>query len=104
MGHELHIPPCIREPVHPFHPPPLEKPLRIQIEGPLVSIRKLFPDATWDLGSFHVPPRLPQPVGPLLARLTYETIYGRPVRPGIEGDLIVRDEYLGWIVESRPMQ
>lgn len=102
MGLELHIPPCIRDPVHPFHPPPLDKPLRIQIEGPLVSVMKLFPDSSWDLGSFHDPPRFPQAAGPLLANLTYETIYGQPVRPDIEGDLVVRDEYLGWVIEARP--
>jgi hypothetical protein len=40
----------------------------------------------------------------LLANLTYETIYGHPVRPDVEGDLVVRDEYLGWVIEARPKQ
>ncbi|KAH9204199.1 hypothetical protein DL95DRAFT_319896, partial [Leptodontidium sp. 2 PMI_412] len=38
----------------------------------------------------------PQPAGPQLARLAYQKIYGREVRPDVAGDMDVRDEYLGW--------
>lgn len=31
MALPLHIPDCIRTPAHPLHPPPLDKPVRIQI-------------------------------------------------------------------------
>ncbi|KAJ4863860.1 hypothetical protein T069G_00390 [Trichoderma breve] len=75
MALQLHIPSCIRSPVHAHHPPPPDKPLRIQIEGPL-------------------------PSGPLLAKLAYRTIYGSDPSPGIENDIVVRDEYLGWIRET----
>ncbi|UNI23619.1 hypothetical protein JDV02_009428 [Purpureocillium takamizusanense] len=100
MAPDLYIPSCIREPAHPFHPPPLGKPLRIQIEGPLVSVKKLLPDTPWHVR--YIPTSFPQPAGPLLARLTYEKIYGHPVRRDVEGDLVVRDEYLGWVREVRP--
>ncbi|PNH69907.1 hypothetical protein VD0001_g7027 [Verticillium dahliae] len=100
MAPELYIPSCIREPAHPFHPPPLGKPLRIQIEGPLVSVKKLLPDTPWHVS--YIPTSFPQIAGPLLAKLTFEKIYGHPVRPDVEGDLVVRDEYLGWVREVRP--
>ncbi|KAM9875669.1 fg-gap repeat family protein [Verticillium dahliae] len=100
MAPELYIPSCIREPAHPFHPPPLGKPLRIQIEGPLVSVKKLLPDTPWHVS--YILTSFPQIAGPLLAKLTFEKIYGHPVRPDVEGDLVVRDEYLGWVREVRP--
>lgn len=97
MALELHIPPCIHDPVHPNHLPPEEKPLRINIEGPFVSIQKLVPEA-----QSHIIPgqhSFPQPAGPILARLAFEKIYGR--QPGsTPGDFVVRDEYLGWVMED----
>ncbi|KAI1141371.1 hypothetical protein F5Y05DRAFT_259054 [Hypoxylon sp. FL0543] len=101
MALELHIPPCISTPAHPFHLPPVDKPLRIQIEGPLVSVQKLLPGITWHTDiRFHV---FPQPAGPELAKLTYEKIYGQKVRSDVAGDMVVRDEYLGWVMEERPI-
>ncbi|KAI1464581.1 uncharacterized protein F4812DRAFT_462641 [Daldinia caldariorum] len=41
--------------------------------------------------------KFPQPAGPALARLAYQQIYGQNVREDIPGDIVVRDEYLGWI-------
>ncbi|TWU70405.1 hypothetical protein ED733_000140 [Metarhizium rileyi] len=103
MALELYIPPCIKNPVHPHHPPPAEKPLRIQIEGPLVSIQKLVPKAKWHTDVFNH--TFPQPAGPLLARLVFEKIFGRQAQPEkIVGDLVIRDEYLGWVMEGgRPL-
>ncbi|KID97583.1 hypothetical protein MAJ_06455, partial [Metarhizium majus ARSEF 297] len=98
MALELHIPPCIRTPSHPRHPPQFAIPLRIQIEGPLTSIQKLFPEVHWNLED----PDFPQPVGPMLARLAYQVIYGGQDRADVANDLIVRDEYLGWVREERP--
>lgn len=100
MGLQLHIPPCISDPAHPLHPPPLEKPLRIQIEGPLVAIQKLLPSITW-----HTDPLalvFPQPAGPELAELAYRALFGREVRPDVANDLVVRDEYLGWVTNVIP--
>jgi hypothetical protein len=94
MAFELHIPPCIATPAHPLHSPPPEQPLRIQIEGPLVSIQKLLPDIPWRT---EVAPVFPQPAGPELAKLAYRKIYGREIRPEVVGDMVVRDEYLGWV-------
>ncbi|CAG9953757.1 unnamed protein product [Clonostachys rosea f. rosea IK726] len=53
MALELYIPPCLHVPVHPKHPPSVEKPLRIQIEGPLISIQKLVPEAQWHIDIFN---------------------------------------------------
>ncbi|KAL7915143.1 hypothetical protein GGI35DRAFT_488942 [Trichoderma velutinum] len=98
MALQLHIPTCIRSPTHALHPPPPDKPLRIQIEGPLVSIQKLLPNEPWHLS--ESPPPFPQPAGPSLAKLAYRAIYGFDARPGIDNDIVVRDEYLGWIRET----
>lgn len=92
--HKLFIPPCTHEPAHKLRPPPLDMPLRIHIEGPLVSIQKLLPAEVWNHDVCDHP--FPQPGGPELARLTFDELYGQAVRPHFPGDLIVRDEYLGW--------
>ncbi|KZL75690.1 arginine deiminase type-3 [Colletotrichum tofieldiae] len=101
MALELHMPPCIRTPTCDLHPPSFERPLRIQIEGPLVSIQKLFPAISWHT---DVQPVLyPQPAGPKLAALTYKHLYGREARADDFGDMVVRDEYLGWVMDERPI-
>lgn len=92
--YKLFIPPCTYEPAHKLHPPPLDMPLRIHIEGPLVSIQKLLPAEVWNHDVCDHP--FPQPGGPELARLTFDELYGQAVRPPLPGDLVVRDEYLGW--------
>lgn len=100
MVYELHIPPCISNPAHPFHPPPLEKPLRIQIDGPVFAIHKLFPPVSWPTDPMTVV--FPQPAGPELATLAYQVLYGRHVRPEVANDMVVRDEYLGWVIDTIP--
>ncbi|KAI1163406.1 hypothetical protein F5B18DRAFT_620066 [Nemania serpens] len=102
MALELYILPCIRNPIDPHHPPPPNKPLRIQIEGPLVAIERLFPNIQWHVKD--VQPEFPQPAGPKLAELTYSLLYGRNASPDIQGDLLVRHEYLGWIMDPKPVQ
>lgn len=102
MALELCIPPCIRNPIDSHHPPPPNKPLRIQIEGPLVAIERLFPNIQWHVKD--VQPEFPQPAGPKLAELTYSLLYGRNASPDIQGDLVVRHEYLGWIMNPKPVQ
>ncbi|KAJ5800825.1 uncharacterized protein N7518_002893 [Penicillium psychrosexuale] len=96
----LYIPPCIHTPAGQYHLPPSDQPLRIQIEGPLIAIERLLPDIPWRLDSRDRV--FPQPAGPELARLTYQTIYGRDIHPEVLGDLVVQDEYLGWMPEERP--
>ncbi len=98
MALQLCIPPCIHEPAHPLHPPPLDKPLRIQIEGPLVSIQKLLPATSGFIDVMSV--KFPQPVGPELARLAFQKIYERDYCLEVLGDMVVQDEYLGWVVEK----
>ncbi|KAL2754790.1 hypothetical protein ACRALDRAFT_2042660 [Sodiomyces alcalophilus JCM 7366] len=101
VGHGSHtpyFPPCIHSHAHPFHSPPVDKPLRIQIDGPLVSAEKLLPGISWHLDK--VPTDYPQPAGPELDKLTYRVIYGRDAETA--EDLVVRDEYLGWVREARP--
>lgn len=99
MALELYIPPCIHNPAHALHPPPLDRPVRVQIEGPLISIQKLVPKYSWHLtaGSQH----FPQPGGEALAKLTYQALYGTDTRQEVFGDMIVRDEYLGWVMEGK---
>jgi hypothetical protein len=98
----LYIPPCIHTSSGHFHPPPHERPLRIQIEGPLVSIQRLLPHIPWRLRMGYSDSEFPQPAGPELARLAYQQIYMRDVCPEVPGDLVVRDEYLGWVVKEPP--
>lgn len=98
----LCIPRCIHLAAHQYHFPPLDQPLRIQIEGPLVAIQNLLPHIPWRLGLLNG--TFPQPAGPELARLTYRTIYGRDFCHEVRGDLVVRDEYLGWMPDKYPEQ
>lgn len=103
MALELSIPPCIHNPAHPHHPPPLDKPLRIQIQGPLESIQKLLPDVKWLTKNFLT--SFPQPGGPQLAGVTFRSLYGRDERADVDSNIVVRDEYLAWaIVERRPLE
>ncbi|KAJ5230433.1 hypothetical protein N7489_011141 [Penicillium chrysogenum] len=100
MALPLYIPHCIHAPAGRYHFPPSDQPLRIQIEGPLIAIQRLLPHIHWRLEFGNR--TFPQPAGPELARLTYQTIYGRDVCPEVPGDLVVQDEYLGWMPEKRP--
>ncbi|KAL2208172.1 hypothetical protein CC79DRAFT_813286 [Sarocladium strictum] len=95
MALPLCIPPCIRDPVHVHHPPPLGKPLRIHIEGPLASIKRLVPDVEWHVDVIRTD--IWQPAAEALARVTFKNIYKRDPQPDIDEDLKVRDEMLGWI-------
>ena len=107
MPLELYIPACINAPACSLHLPPPHKSLRIQIEGPLVSIQKLLPNRTSSLDEEKGPMWpidvrnlvFPQPGGKLLAELAFKHIYGREARPEIAGDFVLRDEYLGWVQE-----
>ncbi|KEY75018.1 hypothetical protein S7711_10452 [Stachybotrys chartarum IBT 7711] len=97
----LYIPPCLANPPHRLHPPNHDQPLRIQIEGPLLAIQKILPEVSW-----HVPNHFsdfPMPGGPKLAELAFRTLYGRDVRPDVSRDIVVRDEYRGWLIEARPV-
>ena len=100
MALKLFIPPCIHSRRHPLHPPPLNKPLRIQIQGPLESIQKLLPNVLWHpIGPF------PQPGGLELAILTHRALYGEEGGGKINATPAVRDEYLAWAMEGRtPLQ
>ncbi|RAL08923.1 uncharacterized protein BO97DRAFT_472824 [Aspergillus homomorphus CBS 101889] len=100
MALPLFIPPCIRTPRGQYHLPPPDKPLRVQIEGPLVAIKKLLPHISWCLSLQNR--TFPQPAGPELARLTYRAVYGQDVSSEVSGDLVVRDESLGWMPQRRP--
>jgi hypothetical protein len=93
MALELYIHPCVLNPPYRLHRPPPDKPLRIQIQGPLESIQKLFPNVSWHpIGPF------PQPGGLELASLTHQKLYGQE---GDEATPAMRDEYTAWIVEER---
>ncbi|KAF2181273.1 hypothetical protein K469DRAFT_692145 [Zopfia rhizophila CBS 207.26] len=95
MALELYIHPCIHNRPHHLHPPPPDKPLRIQIQGPLESIQKLLPNVSWHpIGPF------PQLGGLKLASLTHQKLYGQEGLEGADGALVVRDEYPGWVMEG----
>ena len=92
MALPLHIPECIQSLNHPFHPPPLDRPVRTQIEGPLVSIQKLLPEVPWHIDVYA---EKFQQAGVKVAESTYQALYGHNVRRNVENDLTVWDEYLG---------
>ena len=73
--------------------------MRIQIEGPLVSVQKLLPEVPWHVNACGT--KFPQPAALELATLTYRAIYGQHVRMDVGNDLIVRDEYLGWVDQKK---
>lgn len=95
MAYKLHIPDCILEPHHPFHFPSSNKSLRIRIQGPLISVQRLIPEAQWNHDFSNRP--IPQLPALEFARITYRTIYGCDPRPEVPGDLVIRHEYCGWI-------
>ncbi|KAF2963418.1 hypothetical protein GQX73_g10145 [Xylaria multiplex] len=99
MALELHIPACIFSPAHPFHLPPLERPLRIQIEGPLTAIQRLVPGVSWHANVMNEV--FPMPGGNRLAELTYRALYGADVRSGVPRDMVIRDQYLRHIAEGK---
>lgn len=102
MALDLHIPKCIHSPAHALHPPPPDKPLRIQVEGPLVSIQKFLPHEPWYVD--EIPTSFPQPAGPSLAKLALQAIYGGDVSTELADGIVLRDEYLGWVREVRPLK
>ena len=91
----LYIPPCVGTPSHPFHPPAAEQPLRIHIEGPLLALQKLLPEVSWHLTNYS--PKFPMSGGPKLAELAFQQIYHREVQHDVAGDMVVMDEYKGWV-------
>ncbi|KAI9711060.1 MAG: hypothetical protein M1828_001987 [Chrysothrix sp. TS-e1954] len=99
MAVHLEIPKCLDRPPHRFHFPPPSQPLRIRIEGPLTAVQRLVPNVPWYLDLVRKP--FPQPAGPPLAKMTFRQVYGRDVDPSIVGDMVLRDEYLGWVQEQR---
>lgn len=102
----LYIPACLTNPAHRFHPPSLEKPLRIQIEGPLLALQKLLPEVSWQIplsGVYRADATFPLAGGPELAALAFRTVYHRDGRADVDGDMVVRDEYRGWLREARPL-
>ncbi|KAI1130333.1 hypothetical protein F5Y10DRAFT_235892 [Nemania abortiva] len=99
MAYKLHIPPCICNPAHPHHPPPKDKPLRIDIGGPLVAIQKLLPESSWNMDSKTA--KFPQSAAPDLARLMYQALYGQDVGLELANDMVIRDEWLRWVVVNK---
>ncbi|CAG8261339.1 unnamed protein product [Penicillium nalgiovense] len=84
MALPLYIPLCIHTSTGRYHLPPSDQPLRIQIEDPLIAIRRFLPHISWRLD--FLDRTFPHLAGPELARLTYQTIYGRDVSPKVLAD------------------
>jgi hypothetical protein len=100
MVYVLFILPCICNPVHLNHPPLLDKPLRIKIEGPIVAIDRLFLDnerqgpKLWNMKTLF--PEFPQPAAKRFAKITHDLLYGYGAEQTQRGeDMIVRNEYRG---------
>ncbi|ATY61272.1 hypothetical protein A9K55_005463 [Cordyceps militaris] len=92
----LYIHPCVLKSRFPLHPPPPDLPLRIRIQGPLVAIQRLLPNAPWSkIGEF------PQPGGVKLAKLAHEALYNPSDNDRGQQEIRVRDEYLAWVLENR---
>lgn len=122
MALPLYLPACILNPPHPSHHPPPDKPLRINIEGPIVAIQRLIPGTSAQVlrqGEYdYDEPVFPQPAGPTLAKLAYHILYGQRGEPAAAppgsssssfssspaDQLVIRDEYLGWLLHERPYQ
>ncbi|KAH6869507.1 hypothetical protein B0T10DRAFT_501465 [Thelonectria olida] len=98
MALDLYIPPCIYSPARDQHLLSVEQPLRIHIEGPSVAVEKLLPGVEWQLKGVFWPSL--QPAAAELARVAFRAIYGRDVGVDVGGDMIVRDEYMGWVMED----
>jgi len=93
----LYIPPCLTNPPHRFHLPSLEQPLRVQIDGPLLALQKLLPEVSWHVSDHSCEFLLP--AGLKLAKLAFLKLYNQS---DVAGDIVVRDEYRGWLTEARP--
>jgi len=63
--------------------------------APLLALQRLLPGVSWHLINYS--PEFPMPGGPKLAELAFQQIYHRKVRHDVVGDMIVRDEYKGWV-------
>jgi len=94
----FYIPPCTLTPPNPLHHPPLDQPLRIEVQGQLKDFQKVLPEAPWLIDG--KPSAFPQPSGVKLARLAFREIYGRDVQTEVAGDFVVRDEYMGWVMDE----
>ncbi|KAI0903665.1 hypothetical protein F4823DRAFT_568462 [Ustulina deusta] len=88
--------PVSATPLTPTIPPPPEKPLRIQIDGPTVAVERLFPENLWNM---IYSPKFPQPAAAHLAKLAHQAIY--PEQHVSADNMIVRDEYLGGVVINK---
>jgi hypothetical protein len=75
--------------------------LRIHIQGPLVSIKKLLPDVRFHYDDWGKP--FPQPAAPKLAELAFRAIYGRPTDAKNGEFLRISDEYNAWLREPQRM-
>jgi hypothetical protein len=96
MALKLFIPPCIHDPPHQDHTPHPQKPLRIEIQGPLETIQKLLPNASW-----HPLKPVPQPAGHALTGLTHQALYREDYVCSCKGNLPVQHEYLAWAMDGR---
>ncbi|TGO43919.1 hypothetical protein BCON_0726g00010 [Botryotinia convoluta] len=59
------------------------------------TLQKLLPGVSWHLTNYS--PEFPMSGGPKLAELAFQKIYHREVRHDVAGDMVVRDEYKGWV-------
>lgn len=83
---ELDIPPCISKPAHPLHPPSLDRPLRIEIQGDLC----LLPDVKRPVDN-DVSTWPSEEEGREFAAIVYRALY--QVCPEATGDIILRGQF-----------
>ncbi|KAI5862903.1 hypothetical protein GGS23DRAFT_570054 [Durotheca rogersii] len=96
MPANLIIPRCEQNPVHPNHPPPQDKPLRIQILGLNKIIDQLFGDGA-KMPSEDRPITSTtldfDEVGLRFAKMAFKQLYGRDVDPNTPSDFVPRYQY-----------
>lgn len=94
MSAKLVMPRCEQDPAHPNHPPPPDKPLRIQVLGLNTTLNGLFVNE--ELSSQEKPVASPTAfdyTGLQLATMVFRVFYGRDVDAGAPQDFTPRYQY-----------
>ncbi|KAI1178933.1 hypothetical protein F4777DRAFT_40991 [Nemania sp. FL0916] len=101
MASKLILPPCADSPAHMHHPPPPDKPLRIQVGGHLDWIDQLFDDGTKIFrpeATFFSLDEYAEPCLRLI-KMSFNLLYGRDPDPETPLDMVLR--YQSYIFQGR---
>lgn len=98
MSSKLVLPQCQENPTHLNHPPPPEKPLRIQICGDLEYLDKLFQNGNKIARpetSAALPAHFDEPCLELV-QMAFKLLYGREPDTEVPRDIVPRHQYHLW--------